>query len=493
MKEKEALFIRKANLVVIIFGWVVTGMGLLANVFSHMPVRQLAAVVGVAAIVSLAPTMSHLLKKSVIFTKWMAIIGFTLYAFFNFLTAVDMARYRSLFFFLLALIVVGLYLDRRSVLNYAVVVGGINILLCVFGYQQYFAPVDFRTLLQFYVVFTGCTILLYALTKWGKEMLQSAEIKHDELDDQLRATLNQVQGFTGHLKEFTQEIQDYVTQLSDSNAMVTRSINEVASGVETEASTVEETLHATQEILQAMTNVGSRVEVVAEKVKNTGEAAEGGSRGLGHLEENMNRIDVSTDKSVETMALLKNQSGEIGSILNIIKNIVKQTNLLALNASIEAARAGEVGRGFAVVANEIRSLAEEADKAASDIQKILNEIRTSTEQAVNHVVDSSNIVKEGKQLTLTTTASLQNILGDVRTVSSEISNINVDIEKVSRAIDELERNMGELATITQQSSASTEEVAASAEEQNERLIKIQDYTEKLQNLVRELEEMIKNI
>ncbi|WP_338425148.1 methyl-accepting chemotaxis protein [Sphingopyxis kveilinensis] len=55
--------------------------------------------------------------------------------------------------------------------------------------------------------------------------------------------------------------------------------------------------------------------------------------------------------------------GELGIIVESIRDIAAQTNLLALNAAIEAARAGETGRGFAVVANEVKKLATDTRNA----------------------------------------------------------------------------------------------------------------------------------
>ncbi len=87
----------------------------------------------------------------------------------------------------------------------------------------------------------------------------------------------------------------------------------------------------------------------------------------------------------ERISGLSSTADNINKFVSTITSISDQTNLLALNAAIEAARAGDAGRGFSVVADEVRALATETNKSATEVSELVNDIIQSTAKAVSGV------------------------------------------------------------------------------------------------------------
>ena len=98
-----------------------------------------------------------------------------------------------------------------------------------------------------------------------------------------------------------------------------------------------------------------------------------------------------------TAASLSDATGNVGSIVALIKNIASQINMLALNATIEAARAVEAGKGFAVVAGEVKNLAAQTRMATESIAGHINKIQAVSAEMVeafSHIRRSISQVDE---------------------------------------------------------------------------------------------------
>jgi methyl-accepting chemotaxis protein len=205
----------------------------------------------------------------------------------------------------------------------------------------------------------------------------------------------------------------------------------------------------------------------------------------------MQVIDVVTAESRMIVARLGERSNEIGRIVDVITGISGKTNLLALNAAIESARAGEQGKGFAVVANEIRSLAEQSEKAAKDISKLIKDVIEDTGKAVKAMDKSSVMVGEGL-------AVINEAGKSFELVSAAGREMNCKVREVSDATTDVAGNSGKIVSIVRNirdinhtNMNDLQEIAAASEQQLASMQQVAASVDAIEKISSELQDVVK--
>jgi methyl-accepting chemotaxis protein len=196
--------------------------------------------------------------------------------------------------------------------------------------------------------------------------------------------------------------------------------------------------------------------------QTAGSISEQGAAVIHNAASEMRKISDAVQASSKIVEELGQQSDQITSIVNTIREIADQTNLLALNAAIEAARAGEQGRGFAVVADEVRKLAERTSLSTTEIGGMVSKIQHGTHSAVTSMESGVAQVSNGVKLANQAGDSINQIRDGALRVTSVVNGISESIAEQSMAGNDIAQKLETIAQMSEESAHAVRQTAEAA-------------------------------
>ncbi|MFQ6057064.1 MAG: methyl-accepting chemotaxis protein, partial [Methanosarcinales archaeon] len=244
----------------------------------------------------------------------------------------------------------------------------------------------------------------------------------------LKRLINRIQEASTSISATAEELAASSEEINTITEQIANSSQEIAKGAQDQSNKINSVNKELMELQKITQNIANKVMEFKDFAINTNELAQAGRKSADDAIINLKKVQTSVLDSSEAIKELGEKSTKIGQIIEFITNIAEQTNLLALNAAIEAARAGEHGKGFAVVAEEVRKLAEESKKSATEISDIINEIQKDTVRVVESTESETKDVTNSIEITTKALKNLEEISGSVQKVVSMIEEVFASIQ-----------------------------------------------------------------
>ncbi|MEF1290815.1 methyl-accepting chemotaxis protein [Vibrio sp. M260118] len=294
---------------------------------------------------------------------------------------------------------------------------------------------------------------------------------------------NEFSQVSSHINSLADNLHGILVKLNDASDNLTNTARTNQHTSSEAQSQLSQQREQTANVATAMTEMAHSVQEVAQSAQNSQQmveqvekASESGRQIMGTNITTINQLESRLNQSVDAVKELQAMSSQIGSILDVIRNIAEQTNLLALNAAIEAARAGEQGRGFAVVADEVRVLAQRTTESTSEIESMISNLQSSSSSA-NKVI--------------------QSCMDDMELSVEQASSANSAMEEIQGLIMEISQMSGHISQAAAEQSETTGEIACNIEEINliadtsyQAMAKIAQTSEDLSSLANQQGELV---
>ncbi|MBU1692265.1 MAG: methyl-accepting chemotaxis protein [Gammaproteobacteria bacterium] len=282
----------------------------------------------------------------------------------------------------------------------------------------------------------------------------------------------------GSLQSIIQQVSTNAVEVLHLSEQLAATASQVASSSEHQSESASSMAAAVEEMTVSIDQVSEHAREAQNISQSSSELSTRGSDVILKVVEDMRGIAETVHESSAIIEGLGQQSDQIYSIVQVIKEIADQTNLLALNAAIEAARAGEQGRGFAVVADEVRKLAERTTRSTQEIATMIQKIQGGTKQAVASMGVGVERVNQGVSLAGQAGDAIRQIQSGAQRVGVAITDISSALKEQSIASSEIARHVEQVAQMSDENHTVTRGNAKSALHLEELAMNLQGAVEK---------------
>ena len=286
---------------------------------------------------------------------------------------------------------------------------------------------------------TNVSARMHKIAEGGGDLTSRLKTRRKDEIGALSLTFNdvldQIAGIIKNVVVVTEKVGENVEKMSSATENTVNSTKQQLTEFEQIAAALNQLAASADEV---STSAGE----TANKTKEASESAEQGTVVMSSSRQTIERLTGQIESTADKILVLKDNSENIGSVMEVIRSIAEQTNLLALNAAIEAARAGEQGRGFAVVADEVRSLAQKTQNSTEEINTIITQLQKAADEAHQ----SMNVSIKSVQETIETSSRVENSLDSIRNSVSTINDMNHQIATAAKEQSSVANEVSKIVT-----------------------------------------------